>query len=197
MTQQFTPNADPEPQDAAIPEVLPQQEEFYRAPARFGSIPLEAEPKGWDRREGFLKHYPRIDLPTQIIERVSLGNNEPHEPNRLIWGDNLHVMRQIPSNSVDLIYMGIIYLCTQPALIGPVFLRQASFFLKPPCLLGIGPQNYPRHFLRCSINWLRQLVLDRATPRFLLLRHLLAPMSPYAPRLSALPRCEQRSQGCR
>lgn len=105
MTQQFTPNADPEPQDTAIPEVLPQQEEFYRAPARFGSIPVEAEPKGWDRREGFRKHYPRIDLPTQIIERVSLGHNEPHEPNRLIWGDNLHVMRQIPSNSVDLIYI--------------------------------------------------------------------------------------------
>ena len=105
MTQQFTPSSDPEPQDAAIPEVLPQQEEFYRAPARFGSIPVEAEPKGWDRREGFRKHYPRIDLPTQIIERVSLGKAEPHEPNRLIWGDNLHVMRQIPSNSVDLIYI--------------------------------------------------------------------------------------------
>lgn len=105
MTQQFTPNADPEPQDAAIPEFLPQQEEFYRAPARFGSIPVEAEPKGWDRRQRFEKHYPRVNLPTQIIERVSLGKNEPHEPNRLIWGDNLHVMRQIPSNSVDLIYI--------------------------------------------------------------------------------------------
>ena len=87
------------------PEPLPQQEQFYRAPARFGSIPVEAEPKGWDRGEGFRKHYPLISLPTQIIERVSLGNPEPHEPNRLIWGDNLHVMRQIPSNSVDLIYI--------------------------------------------------------------------------------------------
>ena len=86
-------------------ERLPQQEEFYRAPARFGSIPVEAEPKGWDRRQRFEKHYPRIDLPTQIIERVKMGNEEPHEPNRLIWGDNLHVMRQIPSNSVDLIYI--------------------------------------------------------------------------------------------
>ena len=34
-----------------------------------------------------------------------MGNSEPHEPNRLIWGDNLHVMRQIPSNSIDLIYI--------------------------------------------------------------------------------------------
>ena len=88
-----------------IPESLPQQEQFYRAPARFGSIPVEAEPKGWDRRRGFQKHYPRINLPTQIIERVSLGRTDEHEANRLIWGDNLHVMRQIPSNSIDLIYI--------------------------------------------------------------------------------------------
>jgi len=39
------------------------------------------------------------------VERVRLGNREPHEPNRLIWGDNLHIMRSIPSNTVDLIYI--------------------------------------------------------------------------------------------
>lgn len=66
---------------------------------------MEAEPKGWDRRQGFRKLYPRIHLPTQIVERVPLGNTEDHEPNRLIWGDNLHVMRSIPSNTVDLIYI--------------------------------------------------------------------------------------------
>ena len=105
MTQ---PQDQVEPPDYEyIEENLPQQEQFYRAPARFGSIPVEAEPKGWDRHNGFRKHYPRINLPTQIIERVSLGHPDPdaHEPNRLIWGDNLHVMRQIPSNSVDLIYI--------------------------------------------------------------------------------------------
>ena len=91
--------------DTDTPEPLPRQEEFWRPPARFGSIPVDAEPLGWDRRRGFLKLYPRVNLPTQIIERVELGNEEPHEPNRLIWGDNLHVMRQIPSNSVDLIYI--------------------------------------------------------------------------------------------
>ena len=68
-------------------------------------MPVEAEPLGWDRQNRFTKHYPRVDLPTQIVERVSLGMAEPHEPNRLIWGDNLHVMRQIPSNSIDLIYI--------------------------------------------------------------------------------------------
>ena len=101
--QQFVTNDNSEDVDVHTP--LPQQEEFWRPPARFGSVPVEAEPLGWDRQRGFRKHYPRVDLPTQIIERVSLGNSEPHEPNRLIWGDNLHVMRQIPSNSIDLIYI--------------------------------------------------------------------------------------------
>ena len=91
--------------DSGILEALPEQEQFYRAPARFGNIPVEAEPKGWDRRQGFRKLYPRIDLPTQIVERVHLGNNDAHDPNRLIWGDNLHIMRSIPSNTVDLIYI--------------------------------------------------------------------------------------------
>ena len=105
MAEPFAVNSEGEPQDADIQEQLPQQEQFYRAPARFGNVPVEAEPKGWDRRQGFRRHYPPVNLPTQIVERVSLGNTEGHEPNRLIWGDNLHVMRQIPSNSVDLIYI--------------------------------------------------------------------------------------------
>ena len=100
-----TPAPEPAPQDADIHEPLPQQEQFYRAPARFGNVPVEAEPKGWDRRQGFRRHYPLVNLPTQIVERVRLGNEDDHEPNRLIWGDNLHVMRQIPSDSVDLIYI--------------------------------------------------------------------------------------------
>ena len=91
--------------DDAPAEPLPQQEEYWRAPARFGSVPVDAEPKGWDRRQRFFKHYPRVDLPIQIVERVPLGWEEPHEPNRLIWGDCLHVMRQLPSGSIDLIYI--------------------------------------------------------------------------------------------
>ena len=98
-------DAAPPVEEPDVHEPLPQQEQFYRAPARFGNIPVEAEPKGWDRRQGFRRHYPLVNLPTQIVERVRLGNDEPHEPNRLIWGDNLHVMRQIPSSSVDLIYI--------------------------------------------------------------------------------------------
>ncbi len=92
-------------QEADIYDPLPPQDEFWRPPARFGSIPVEAEPLGWDRRRRFEKHYPRVNLPTQIVERVPLGKTEPHDANRLVWGDNLHVMRQIPSNSIDLIYI--------------------------------------------------------------------------------------------
>ena len=77
-----------QPNDPDHLETLPPQDEFYRAPARFGNVPVEAYPEGWDRRQGFRRHYPRVDLPTQIAERVSLGLAGEHEPNRLIWGDN-------------------------------------------------------------------------------------------------------------
>jgi DNA modification methylase len=101
-----------EPMEAYIPptddeervEALPQQEEFWRPPVRFGTIPVEKEPLGWDKRKGFYKLFPRVSLPFQIVERVSFGHPEL-EPNRLIWGDNLHVMRQLPSESIDLIYI--------------------------------------------------------------------------------------------
>jgi DNA modification methylase len=87
-----------------IEEALPEQEEFWRPPARFGTVPVEANPLGWDSRRGFRKLYPQVMLPTQVVERVSFGNPEL-EPNRLFWGDNLHVMRQLPSQSIDLIYV--------------------------------------------------------------------------------------------
>ena len=83
---------------------LPQEDEYWRPPARFGSIPVESSPLGWDRRRGFRKLYPQVMLPTQVVERVSFGDRVS-EPNRLFWGDNLHVMRQLPSESVDLIYI--------------------------------------------------------------------------------------------
>lgn len=55
--------------DADIQEALPQQDEFYRAPVRFGSVPVDAHRKGYDPRGGgFRKHYPRVSLPTQIAE---------------------------------------------------------------------------------------------------------------------------------
>ncbi len=87
-----------------IEEALPEQEEFWRAPVRFGSIPVDKEPLGWDGRRGFRKWFPQVMLPTQVVERISFGHPDL-EPNRLFWGDNLHVMRQLPSESIDLIYI--------------------------------------------------------------------------------------------
>ena len=85
-------------------DALPAQEEFWRPPTRFGSVPVEKEPLGWDRRKGFRKLFPQVMLPFQVVERVSFGHPEI-EPNRLFWGDNLHVMRQLPSESIDLVYI--------------------------------------------------------------------------------------------
>ena len=106
MTLPPSVNPATDPPDADIHEPLPQQEQRFRAPARFGHAPTTITPLGWDARNPhFRNHYPLVSLPTQIIERVPLGNPEPHEPNRLIWGDNLHIMRQLPTNSIDLIYI--------------------------------------------------------------------------------------------
>ena len=85
-------------------DALPAQEEFWRPPTRCGSVPVEKEPLGWDRRKGFRKLFPQVMLPFQVVERVPFGH-PALAPNRLFWGDNLHVMRQLPSESIDLIYI--------------------------------------------------------------------------------------------
>lgn len=85
-------------------DALPSQEEFWRPPTRFGTVPVEKEPLGWDRRRGFRKLFPQVMLPFQVIERVQLGHPSL-QPNRVVWGDNLHVLRQLPGESVDLIYI--------------------------------------------------------------------------------------------
>jgi adenine-specific DNA-methyltransferase len=85
-------------------DALPQQEEFWRPPVRFGSVPVEKEPLGWDRRKGFRKLFPQVMLPFQVVERIGFGHPQL-ETNRLLWGDNLHVMRQLPTESIDLIYI--------------------------------------------------------------------------------------------
>ena len=38
------------------------------------------------------------------MERIEFGNPEL-DPNKLFFGDNLHVMRSLPSESIDLIYI--------------------------------------------------------------------------------------------
>lgn len=105
---------------------IPKQEEFYKLPRRFGSVPVDEAPLGWEtvvkpaevKITKFENVYPRISLPFQEVDRVSFGypdfpiDPKKHHPdlfpknaNRLFFGDNLHIMRQLPSNSIDLIYI--------------------------------------------------------------------------------------------
>ncbi len=105
LSARFTTTVAPPEAEAEAPPALPEQERFYAAPARFGHTPVAKTPLGWEpRNPGFRNHYPHVRLPTQVVDRVSLGAPEL-EPNRLIWGDNLHAMRTLPSESVDLIYI--------------------------------------------------------------------------------------------
>jgi len=83
---------------------IPKQVEFFKTPIRFGNIPVDTLPLGCDEKEQYRKLYPKVSLPFQIVERVSLGHPKS-EPNKLIFGDNLHLMRMLPSNSIDLIYI--------------------------------------------------------------------------------------------
>ena len=86
----------------AIP--LPDQGAFFKMPKRFGTVPDVSEtPLGWGKG-GYAHLYPYVKLPMQRLETISFGNNDG-KPNKLYWGDNLHVMRTLPSESIDLIYI--------------------------------------------------------------------------------------------
>ena len=83
---------------------LPDQGAFFKMPKRFGTVPDVSEtPLGWGKG-GYAHLYPYVKLPTQRLETISFGNNNG-ESNKLYWGDNLHVMRTLPSESIDLIYI--------------------------------------------------------------------------------------------
>jgi hypothetical protein len=92
---------EPPPDDAPS---LPEQHDFYKMPAKFGHVPVAQEPMGWDPKRRFEHLYPRVSLPFQVIERVGSGSHE-QESNKLFFGDNLHIMRSLPSESIDLIYI--------------------------------------------------------------------------------------------
>ena len=82
---------------------LPQQEAFFKMPKRFGTIPdVSEKPLGWGKR-GYAHLYPHVKLPTQRLDTLSFGNHG--DANKLYWGDNLHIMRTLPSESIDLIYI--------------------------------------------------------------------------------------------
>jgi len=104
-SDRITEYTDDEVVEELIPQTeIPKQRDFFKIPRRFGSIPVDELPLGCDPENQYQKIYPRIPLPFQKADRVSFGHPKL-EPNRLFWGDNLHVMRMLPSNSIDLIYI--------------------------------------------------------------------------------------------
>jgi len=110
-------------------ESIPEQREHFQLPTRFGAVPVDEAPLGWEvvtrRAETkvtkFQHAYPTIRLPFQEVQRVEFGHGGrfleesrrdrklaelfPTGANRLFFGDNLHIMRQLPSESIDLIYI--------------------------------------------------------------------------------------------
>lgn len=98
---------------AAYSIALPEQKAFFKIPARFGHVPVAEEPLGYDHERRFEQHYPRIELPFQLVDTVETGIKRRYEKdelfpnglNRLFFGDCLHVMRMLPSECIDLIYI--------------------------------------------------------------------------------------------
>ena len=89
---------------SSIQVEIANQPEFYKIPKRFGTVPVDELPLGYVKGKGYLDKYPHIKLPFQKIEEIKFGENE-ESGNKIYWGDNLHIMRMLPSESIDLIYI--------------------------------------------------------------------------------------------
>lgn len=61
-------------------------------------------PIGWDGKN-FRETFPTRDLPFLSTETIDWGRQVKKIENRLIWGDNLSVMRSLPDECIDLIYI--------------------------------------------------------------------------------------------
>ncbi len=84
---------------------ISQQPEFYKIPKKFGNIPVDEHPIGFIKGKNYEQEFPSIKLPFQKIEEIKFGHPEIKWHNQLFWGDNLHIMRMLPSESIDLIYI--------------------------------------------------------------------------------------------
>lgn len=94
-------------------QALPEQEKQFRIAGRVRSklhnLPDPTRPPlGYVPGKGFDAVFPFIKLPDLAPnlngDWVQFGSPEL-EPNRLYYGDNLQVLRTLPSNSIDLIYI--------------------------------------------------------------------------------------------
>jgi hypothetical protein len=81
---------------------LPEQKQFFKIPARFGHVPVAEEPMGYDPEKRFEQHYPRIELPFQLVDTVETAAKRrytkdelfPNGLNRLFFGDCLEWARR-------------------------------------------------------------------------------------------------------
>ena len=83
---------------------IAEQPEFYKIPKRFGTVPVDELPLGYVKGKGYSDKFPFIKLPFQKIEEIRFGAGNG-DTNKIFWGDNLHIMRMLPSESIDLIYI--------------------------------------------------------------------------------------------
>lgn len=71
---------------------------------RFGHMPEFDKPIGWDGK-GFQETFKTKKLPFLTTEEFNWDGTTKKFENKLIWGDNLSVMRSLPDESIDLIYL--------------------------------------------------------------------------------------------
>lgn len=72
---------------------------------RHGHLPSGFEtPIGYDKSD-FRNTFKTKESPFLVTEKIDWDGKAKDFQNRLIWGDNLAVMRQLPSESIDLIYI--------------------------------------------------------------------------------------------
>ena len=79
-------------QPSAVEIEIPDQSDFYKLPARFGALPLDEAPLGYEietkRRETkvtkFEHAYPRIYLPFQEVKRESFGHGKKFSAEKLL-----------------------------------------------------------------------------------------------------------------
>jgi len=71
---------------------------------RFGNMPSFDKPIGWDGKN-FQETFKTKELPFLTTEKYGWHSAISKFANRLVWGDNLAVMRSMPSETLDLIYI--------------------------------------------------------------------------------------------
>lgn len=71
---------------------------------RFGHMPDLEHPVGWDGL-AFREAFKTKDLPFMTTEEFTWDGSVKKIENKIIWGDNLSVMRSMPDCCIDLIYI--------------------------------------------------------------------------------------------